>query len=355
MNPVITTIIPTYKRPFLLKRAIQSVLNQTFHDFELRIYDNASNDETESIVHEFMNSDHRVKYHCHKENIGSEENFRFGLERINSSFFTLLSDDDQLLPWFYQTAIDSFAKFTEAKFFTGRTIILERGKFYSVTGSHLIRDGYYTPLHRDYTVPNDIWTSMVFRKEVLQGIGTIDPESILIDVDFVFRLCMKYPFISTSKPCAVFTRHENSVSYNLKQANLLNGFIKISNKLRSEKGFSKKHKQKIEDEWSYVFAKTIFNDSFHLIYKGYFQESKENANFLRSYFSLKNKASYISFLANICKKSSFLFSIFRFLFSLRRTFLRQRNKILFFKKYNVYSQFILKTNKENYFNHLIKD
>jgi len=87
VEPVITTIIPTYRRPNLLRRAIISVLNQTYPNFQLCIYDNASGDETPEVVAEFAKHDSRIKYYCHPENIGALNNFNYGMERVNTPFF----------------------------------------------------------------------------------------------------------------------------------------------------------------------------------------------------------------------------------------------------------------------------
>ena len=97
-KPLITTIIPTYRRPKLLKRAIKSVLNQTYPHFQVCVYDNASEDETAEVVAEFAKKDPRVKYHCHPENIGAIKNFKYGLERVGTEYFSILLDDDLLLP-----------------------------------------------------------------------------------------------------------------------------------------------------------------------------------------------------------------------------------------------------------------
>jgi glycosyltransferase involved in cell wall biosynthesis len=51
--PKVSVIIPTYNRSFLLRRAIQSVLSQTFQDFELIIVDDASTDDTDALVKSF--------------------------------------------------------------------------------------------------------------------------------------------------------------------------------------------------------------------------------------------------------------------------------------------------------------
>ena len=61
-HPMITTIIPTYRRPKLLRRAILSVLNQTYTNIQVCVFDNASGDETALVVAELARMDNRVKY-----------------------------------------------------------------------------------------------------------------------------------------------------------------------------------------------------------------------------------------------------------------------------------------------------
>ncbi|MCR4298181.1 MAG: glycosyltransferase, partial [Gallionella sp.] len=102
-KPVITTIIPTYRRPVLLRRAILSALHQTYPHVRVCVYDNASGDETESVVDEtesvvkeIARHDPRVKYHRHPRNIGSYNNFNYGIREVETEFFSLLSDDDVL-------------------------------------------------------------------------------------------------------------------------------------------------------------------------------------------------------------------------------------------------------------------
>src|SRR4030067_3693919 len=104
-EPFITAIIPTYRRPKLLRRAVLSVLNQTYPHLRVCVYDNASGDETEEVVAELMQKDSRVRYHRHPENIGLFNNFNYGLQEIETSFFSLLSDDDVLVPTFYENTI----------------------------------------------------------------------------------------------------------------------------------------------------------------------------------------------------------------------------------------------------------
>src|SRR5512136_722492 len=96
--PVITTVIPTFRRPYLLRRAIQSVLNQTYPHFQVWVYDDASGDETASVVSAIAQRDRRVHYYCHPRNIGMIANFSYSIKSTPPPYFSMLCDDDLLLP-----------------------------------------------------------------------------------------------------------------------------------------------------------------------------------------------------------------------------------------------------------------
>ncbi|HEY9657033.1 MAG TPA: glycosyltransferase family 2 protein, partial [Allocoleopsis sp.] len=66
--PTVSVIIPTYNRAHLVSRAIQSVLTQTFTDFELIIVDDASSDETPTVITKFK--DPRIRYTALHKNSG---------------------------------------------------------------------------------------------------------------------------------------------------------------------------------------------------------------------------------------------------------------------------------------------
>ena len=134
-DALVTTVIPTYRRPALLKRAIESVLGQTAGTQRIAVYDNASGDDTGAVVLDIARRDPRVRYHRQAANLGSFENFRLGLAEVSTPFFSLLSDDDVLLPRFYETALSALRQHPTALFAVTRVLQVDRtGHLLSIEG-----------------------------------------------------------------------------------------------------------------------------------------------------------------------------------------------------------------------------
>jgi glycosyltransferase involved in cell wall biosynthesis len=92
----VSVCIPTYNRANLLREAMKSVLAQTFDDFELIVRDNASEDDTESVVKSF--SDKRIRYFKNPQNLGHRANWNSCLRVARGNYIATLSDDDMMLP-----------------------------------------------------------------------------------------------------------------------------------------------------------------------------------------------------------------------------------------------------------------
>lgn len=105
-NTRVTIGIPAYNRPEGLKKAIASVLAQTYGDFVIIVSDDASPfcDLTSQMrLHGI--SDARIKYFRQKKNIGSEANFKFVLAEATTEYFAWLADDDTIEVNFLKTLV----------------------------------------------------------------------------------------------------------------------------------------------------------------------------------------------------------------------------------------------------------
>ena len=99
----VSVCIPTYNRSHYLTYAVNSVLNQTYSDFELIICDDGSPDNTPEVVAGLQ--DNRIRYIRHEKNIGRSRNMRSGFEASQGDYFIKFDDDDALTPEFLEKTV----------------------------------------------------------------------------------------------------------------------------------------------------------------------------------------------------------------------------------------------------------
>lgn len=92
----ISVIVPTYNRPEVLPRAIDSILNQTFGDFDVHIIDGGSTDDTRDVVEQY--ADDRVIYHRQDNDKGLSGARNIGLRFARGELIGFLDDDDEWHP-----------------------------------------------------------------------------------------------------------------------------------------------------------------------------------------------------------------------------------------------------------------
>lgn len=105
----ITIAIPTYNREDYLQECLQSVLNQTFQDYEIIIFDNHSDYDITGLVYSL--NDGRVKLVQHETNLGNQGNFKKIFQyKYQTEFLVVFHDDDTMRPDFLEKNIDFLQK-----------------------------------------------------------------------------------------------------------------------------------------------------------------------------------------------------------------------------------------------------
>ena len=110
-SPTFSFIMPAYKAKFLHK-AIDSILKQTFRDFELVIINDASPEQIETIVRQFPNK--RIRYEENKTNIGGKDlvaNWNHCIQFAKNDYIILATDDDMFEPDFLKSAVSMIEKY----------------------------------------------------------------------------------------------------------------------------------------------------------------------------------------------------------------------------------------------------
>ncbi len=104
--PRVTIGLPVYNGRNYLVETLESILAQTYADFELVICDNASTDETEAICLEYAARDERIRYHRNEENIGASANYNRVFELGRGVYFKWAAHDDLLAPTYLERTVD---------------------------------------------------------------------------------------------------------------------------------------------------------------------------------------------------------------------------------------------------------
>jgi len=105
-KPKITLGLLVYNGERYLGQTIDSILSQTYGDFELLVSDNASTDETEDICRSYAALDGRITYIRQRENIGAMGNYNYLASRASTDYFKWSAADDLIAPTFLATCIE---------------------------------------------------------------------------------------------------------------------------------------------------------------------------------------------------------------------------------------------------------
>ena len=183
MNPEISVIIPTYKRPHLIGRAIKSVLNQTYQNFEIVVIDDSPNDETEKVAKEF--NDERIKYIRNKTRRGFVGAKNQGVKESspNSKYIAFLDDDDEWLPLFLEKTVKK----------------IEEKEDIAVVGTYAeLRDQNGNFIRKMTDEGNEFWkvrvgNGNVIRREIFNKENIwFDEKMLFEDLDFGIRIARNH-------------------------------------------------------------------------------------------------------------------------------------------------------------------
>jgi glycosyltransferase involved in cell wall biosynthesis len=146
--PKVSIGMPVYNGEQYLRRALDSLLAQTFSDFELIISDNASTDKTYEICKQYALTDSRIILFRQTENIGVHPNFRFVIERSQGEYFFWAPHDDWWDSNFIKSGVLALDKCKTAAGAFGIVYYLDKEGSKHPKGSEFLRD--QPPYHLDY-------------------------------------------------------------------------------------------------------------------------------------------------------------------------------------------------------------
>jgi glycosyltransferase involved in cell wall biosynthesis len=211
--PKVSVIIPTHNRSELLRVAIQSVLNQTFEDFEIVVVDDASKDDTEDVAKGI--GDNRIVYIRHETNRGEGGTRNTGVKNSKGEYIAWLDDDDEWLPEKLQrqVAILDYSPKEVGGVYTGWIII--DGNTGRILSSLLPskRGNIFLELLYEFHI---LVSSLMLRKSCFEKVGWFD-ESIPfgLDHDMWVRIAKEFQFECIEEVLAKYRIHDKRLTTNL--------------------------------------------------------------------------------------------------------------------------------------------
>ena len=111
-SPLISIIIPTYNRAHLIGETLDSILLQTYPNWECIVVDDGSADNTADVMRDNIKNDNRFQYHQRPDNRKKSPNScrNYGFELSKGEYIKWFDSDDIMLPYLLEKQISSFVK-----------------------------------------------------------------------------------------------------------------------------------------------------------------------------------------------------------------------------------------------------
>jgi glycosyltransferase involved in cell wall biosynthesis len=175
----VSVIIATYRRNETLKRAIESVLNQTYNDIELIVVDDNADAEWNTEVSNIVNIHPAVKYIQNKENKGSAKTRNIGISEAEGEFITFLDDDDIYLSEKIEHQLNDMIKHNADFSVTDLLLYNERDKLIDKRIRSYITDYSPEQLLKNHLMHHITGTdTLMFKKSYLEKIGGFPPINV---------------------------------------------------------------------------------------------------------------------------------------------------------------------------------
>lgn len=192
--PKVSVIICTYNRAALLNRAINSVLKQSFKDFEVIIIDDASNDCSDLVIAEYTAKESRIKYYKNEFNLGIPKSRNRGVTLATGQYIAMLDSDD----WWISE--DKLARQVEILNANPEIGLVGTGISLFDENEKKIKDDIFLADDEDIRkiilAKNQFaQSSTLFRKDAIAAVGGYDEDlNVCEDLDLWLKIGKRYKF-----------------------------------------------------------------------------------------------------------------------------------------------------------------
>jgi len=206
MTPDVSIVLVTYNRAAVLPRTLDSILSQTYPEFELWICDDCSADNTPEIAQAYAQKDRRVHYLRNQTNLRMPGNLNEGIRRANCEFVAVAHDGDIYHPALIEKWRAALLRNPTAGFVFNVYRHLEpdgvTGSLTNIYPSFMTGKYFLERLaFADPEMECPVWGTGMARRQVLEEMNLFDDKfGFWSDMDMYFRIAQKYDVAFVPEP-----------------------------------------------------------------------------------------------------------------------------------------------------------
>lgn len=219
-KPLVSVIIPCYNGEKFIGEAIESVVNQTYKNWELIVVDDGSTDNSEKIINQYFTADKRIQFIQHKKNKGIPSTRNTGIKISNGEYIAFLDQDDLWMKEKLELFIEEFSRydskvgiiFSDFKIVFADNIISKKYKkvnYYKI--QKLSKRDFIKKLFMGNFIKSA--SQVVLRKECFNKLGLLDEKLHGgDDYDFWLRAAGEFNFKYLDIPLTEYRFHKENTS-----------------------------------------------------------------------------------------------------------------------------------------------
>ncbi len=198
MTPKVSVVIPTHNRPALAKRAIASVLSQSYRELEVIVVDDGMKERADAVAASF--GDARLRYVSHDKEKGGGAARNTGIAHARGDFIAFLDDDDEWMPEKLEMQMRAFAPTPPDIGFcyTAVRIAYDGGKEVVTRVPEGVGNYFEFALRNFKTF---LSVTLVVKRNIFDEVGTFDPDfPSHQEADLMVRIAQKFKGLGINKP-----------------------------------------------------------------------------------------------------------------------------------------------------------
>lgn len=232
MSDLISIVLPVYNGERFLRASIDSVIAQTYRNWELLVVDDCSTDSTAAIVDEYVQRDPRIKYFRNEVNLRLPRNLNRGFSLARGDYLTWTSDDNVFRPTALEKMYNALKADPEAQFAYASCDITDEED--NVIEYMML----YPGIEKRAVGQNPVGACFLYTRKVYETVGEYDHDALYVeDFDYWQRIFMRFKVVPIYEILYSYRSQKGALTFTRKQETYARTLEKVL--LKNRAGFGK--------------------------------------------------------------------------------------------------------------------